>query len=243
MRASRRTGSRVNGRSVLDAPRVDRARVAVERGVLDELETWRSRAIPDATAPLEADDLVRLLRDFVAVLGLDSAIAADVTVNTVHYYRRKDIIDPPEGRTAAARYEVRHLWQIAGARLAGHLGLVTLADARTAMRGVETSALVAFLAARVADARARDAVRAVSAPPMSAGNGGPAAVAMSAARPLPGRVMAPTQPSAGVPAMMIQLPDDAWCVIPAAHAAHRSPEAARELVRALAAALLVNRPI
>ena len=55
-------------------------------------------------------------------------------MNTVHYYRRKDIVDPPEGRTAAARYGLRHLWQVAGARLAGHLGLVTLAEARRAMR-------------------------------------------------------------------------------------------------------------
>jgi hypothetical protein len=228
---------------VVGALRADRARVAVERGVVDELESWRARAIPDATAPLEADDLVRLLRDFVAVLGLDGAIAADVTVNTVHYYRRKDIIDPPEGRTAAARYEVRHLWQIAGARLAGHLGLVTLADARTAMRGVETSALVAFLAARVADARARDAVRAAGSPAMNAGNGAPALVAVSAARPLPGPAIAPRQTPPSVAAMMIHLPDDAWCVIPAAHAAHRSPEAARALVRALATALNVNRPL
>lgn len=235
MRASRRFGGRVQGRSVTDAARIDRARVATERRVLDELEAWRARAVPDAAAPLEADDLVRLLRDCVAALRLDRAIVAEFTVNTVHYYRRKDIIDPPEGRTAAARYEIRHLWQIAGARLAGHLGLVTLADARTAIRGMETSSLVAFLAARVADARARDAVRdgvrGAAAFPI------PAALA---ARPLPGVV--PTPPSPGIAATMIQLPDEAWCVIPATHAAHRSPDAARALVNALATALRVNRP-
>jgi hypothetical protein len=232
MRASRRSSGRVPGRSVADVSRVDRARADVERRVSAELETWRARAIPDVTAPLEAEDLVSLLRDCVAALGLDGAIAADFTVNTVHYYRRKDIIDPPEGRTAAARYELRHLWQIAGARLAGHLGLVTLADARTAIRGVETPALVAFLAARVADARARDVVRDTSRATMSA------APAESVARPLPGVV--PSTASPGIPATMIPLTDDAWCVIPAAHAAHRSPDAARALVQALATALDVN---
>ena len=82
-----------------------------------ELGAWQARAVPDAAAPLEVDDLVRLLRDCVAALSLDPAVASGFTANTVHYYRRRDVIDPPEGRTAAARYGLRHLWQIAGARL------------------------------------------------------------------------------------------------------------------------------
>lgn len=187
-----------------------------ERDARAELEAWSARAIPDA-APLDAGDLVRLLRECIAMLELDADIAAGFTVNTVHYYRRKEIIDPPRGRTAAARYDVRHLWQIAGARLAGHLGLVTLAEARDAIRDAEESELLAFLAARVADARARAVMRTAS-PPVSV-----------VARPLPTTA-----------ATMIALPGDAWCVVPAAHAAHRSSEAARELVRALAAALRVS---
>src|SRR5215470_17400885 len=80
-----------------------------ERIALAELEQWRRRAIPDENTPLEADDLVTLLRDCVASLGLDAEIASEVSVNTIHYYRRKDIIDPPVGKTAAARYDVHHL--------------------------------------------------------------------------------------------------------------------------------------
>lgn len=194
------------------------ARRDVERQVSGELETWRGRAVPDAAAPLESDDLVRLLQDLVAELDLDPAIASEFTVNTVHYYRRKDIIDPPEGRTAASRYGIRHLWQIAGARLAGYLGLVTLAEARAAMRGAKDDALLEFVASRVADARARASVRrpALIAEETS---GAPRAI------PLPGA------------ATMIPLPGDAWAVVPASHAAHRSPEAARALARALASAL------
>ncbi|HTI65809.1 MAG TPA: hypothetical protein VL524_19930 [Gemmatimonadaceae bacterium] len=194
------------------------ARRDVERQVSGELEAWRARAVPDAAAPLESDDLVRLLRDLVAELALDPAIASEFTVNTVHYYRRKDIIDPPEGRTVASRYGIRHLWQIAGARLAGYLGLVTLAEARAAMRGADDEALLEFVASRVADARARALVRS----PASVASGGPAAP----------RAL----PRAGA-ATMIQLPGDAWAVVPASHAAHRSPEAARALARALASAL------
>lgn len=186
-----------------------------QRQVIAELGAWRARAVPDAAAPLESDDLVRLLRDLVAALGLDPAIASEFTVNTVHYYRRKDIIDPPEGRTTASRYSLRHLWQVAGARLAGYLGLVTLAEARTAMRDAGDDALVDFVAARVADARARESVR--RAPSAAAERGAP--------RALPGA------------ATMIPLPGDAWAVVPASHAAHRSPEAARALARALASAL------
>jgi ATP-dependent Clp protease protease subunit len=118
------------------------------------------RAVPDDSAPLDADDLVRLFRDCISALALDDGIASGFTVNTVHYYRRKEIIDPPHGRTAAARYHRRHLWQIAGARLAGHLGLVTLAEAREAFRGADEDDLRAFLAMRIAEARGRDMLRA-----------------------------------------------------------------------------------
>lgn len=197
------------------------ARREVQRQIASELEAWRARAVPDASAPLESDDLVRLLQDLVAALGLDPAIASELTVNTVHYYRRKDIIDPPAGRTTASRYALRHLWQIAGARLAGYLGLVTLAEARAAMRGASDAALLDFVAARVADARARDSVRR-SAPSSLAENS-------AAPRALPGA------------ATMIPLPGDAWAVVPASHAAHHSPEAARALARALAVALKTDR--
>jgi len=221
----RTTTSSVRRRATVPLRSSDPSRLAAERQVIDELEAWRERAIPVANAPLEADDLVRLLRDCVAALGLDPAIVADFTVATVHYYRRKDIIDPPDGRTAAARYGVRHVWQIAAARLAGYLGLVTLAEARTAMRGgrgeMATPALVAFLAARVVDARARTAVRSTAAP-------------RAAARPLHS---APAVTRGAVEALLISLTDDAWCVVPRDHAAHRSPDAARELVHALAEAL------
>jgi len=202
----------------------DPGRAGAEEQVLDELETWRLRAAPDGAAPLDADDLVRLLRDCFAALGLERAIAAGFTVNTVHYYRRKDIIDPPAGRTLAARYGLHHLWQIAGARLAGHLGLVTLAEARAVIRGANDQILRDFLAARVADARARLAVRAdVATAPQP----------VAAIRPLSGA----GAPSAVASATVITLPGDAWCVVPASHAAHHSSAAARDLARALAAAL------
>jgi hypothetical protein len=204
----------------------DPRRITAERAATAELEAWRQRAIPVADAPLGADDLVRLLRDCVADLGLDPAIAADFTVATVHYYRRKDIIEPPDGRTAAARYDVRHVWQIAAARLAGYLGLVTLAEARAAMRGMDTPELIAFLAARVVDARARTAVRSSTA-------------SRAAARPL--HVVPPARTGAGsVEALLISLPGDALCVVPREHPAHRSPDAARELVDALAAAFRLD---
>lgn len=203
----------------------DPRRIAAERTASEELEAWRERAVPVANPPLEADDLVRLLRDCVASLHLDPAIAADFTVATVHYYRRKDIIDPPDGRTAAARYDIRHVWQIAAARLAGYLGLVTLAEARSAMRNMATPELVGFLAARVVDARARTAVR--------------AAPGQNAARPLHAAPSARGVVS-GVDALMISLSGDAWCVIPRDHAAHRSADAARELVNALATAFRLD---
>lgn len=228
MRANRST-HRLSGARSLPSAAAGATRVAAERQASREVVSWRASAVPDG-APLDAEDLVRLLRDFVTALGLDAAIAGDFTVNTVHYYRRKDIMDPPDGRTTAARYGIRHLWQIAGARLAGYLGLVTLAEAKTAMRGTSEDGLVAFLSARVADARARDAVRS---------RGASSAVAPAAARPLPGaraRGLA-VRPATAVHATVIALPGDAWCVLPDEHAAGTSAAAAGELVRALADAL------
>jgi hypothetical protein len=181
------------------------------------VEAWRANAVRDVTAPLDADDLARLFRDFIGALSLDPSIAENFSVNTVHYYRRKDIIDPPEGRTVAARYTLRHLWQVAGARLAGHLGLVSLAEARGTMRDATEESLRAFLSARVADARARGEVKSVGT------------AAGATVRPLPGG-----------PATMIPLPGDAWAVVPASHAAHHSSRAAGELARALATALKSN---
>jgi len=200
-----------------------------ERAALAELDAWRASNVPDVAAPLDADDLVRLLRSLIESLGLDPAVSADFSVNTVHYYRRKDIIDPPVGRTVAARYEIRHLWQVVGARLAGALSLVTLAEARAALRGSPSSGLLAFVAARVVDARARAAVR---APRVAT-----ATVETSSARPLPTRPLA----TRTAPATMIPLPGNAWCVVPASHAAHRSDDAATDLARALVAALRTHQ--
>lgn len=202
--------------SVVRPAPVTLARRDAERDVAGELEAWRSSAVADPSVPLDAEDLVRLLRDFVAALHLDPSVAENFSVNTVHYYRRKDIIDPPEGRTVSARYTARHLWQVIGARLAGHLGLVSLAEARQTMRGAGDAPLRTFVASRVVDARARDAVKSSGA-------------AFTMARPLPGG-----------PATMIPLPGDAWCVVPASHAAHHSSRAAGELARALATALKSN---
>src|SRR6185295_15183665 len=155
----------------------------------------------------------------LATLGID---VADFSVNTVHYYRRKDIIDAPAGRTSAARYDVRHVWQAAGARLAGHLGLVTLAEARTMMRGADERTLVAFVAARVVDARARVHLRKVSAvrarPLPGAHSAAPAQRAFFVGGSIP-----PSAPHRGtIPAVMIPLSGDAWCVLPASHPAHHS---------------------
>lgn len=239
MRSSRTVSARVRRPGPTPPGERSEARDHAERGVSEELDAWRERAVPDPNAPLDAEDLARLLRDCLAALRLDPAIAEGFTVNTVHYYRRKDIIDPPVGRTAAARYGLRHLWQVAGARLAGHLGLVTLAEARAAMRGGDTAALLAFLSARVADARARDALRSQSAMPESS----PASDAATAIRPLGLAAPVPALGSAPPPetALMIPLPGDAWCVVPASHEAHRSPHAAGALVRALAEALHKTR--
>jgi hypothetical protein len=231
MRMSRpRSGRRVS--AALTVRDGTAGRRDAEQRAMSELHAWRAQAVPDATTPLSADDLVRLLRECFSGLALDRAIAAGFTVNTVHYYRRKDIIDPPDGRTAAARYDIRHLWQVAGARLAGYLGLVTLAEARAEIRDANASTLLSFLAARVADARARQQMR---SPIASAANAIPQLI-----RPLPG-VATPAAPAMTEPAFMIALPGNAWCVVPAAHDALRSREAAGALGRALAAALRDNR--
>jgi len=204
-----------------------------------ELEAWRVRAIPDRSAPLDADDVARLVRDCLHALALDH-VGADFSVNTVHYYRRKDILDAPEGRTSAARYGLRHLWQAVGARLAGQLGLVTLAEAREAMRDESEAALAAFVAERVADARARHAVRrasvtALDARPLVSSSRSTATANIVTAAP---RVATPeTALPSGIPSIVFQLPEGAWCVLPAAHPARHSADGARALARALVEAL------
>jgi hypothetical protein len=218
-------------------------RAQAERLVASELEAWRVRMLPDPRAPLDADDLARLVRSCLDALGVGDA-GKDFSVNTVHYYRRKDILDAPAGRTSAARYDVRHVWQAVGARLAGHLGLATLAEARDVMRGAKEPALIAFAAGRVLDARSRRRLResaevvepsALGATPTHAAMAGMAAPVQHA-RPLPGVTV-------GAPAQLpvaILLPGDAYCILPPSHPAHRSAPAARELVRALAHALGVD---
>jgi hypothetical protein len=202
------------------------AQTEARQQVVGELDAWRARSMP-ADAPLEADDVAQLVRAGFESLGIDAEVGADFSVNTVHYYRRKDILDAPAGRTSSARYGVRHVWQAMGARLAGQLGLVTLAEAKKALRGADEDTLKAFVAARVLDARARVSLR---SPQIHA-------------RPLPGVVGAGesalgTRESIRQPnGRLIPLPGDAWCIVPASHAAHRSPAAARELLAALALAL------
>ena len=134
-------------------------RVAAEARVVAQLDAWRATAIPDPSAPLDAEALARLVRSCFDALGIDAAVGADFSVHTVHYYRRKDIIDAPSGRTSSARYDLRHVWQAAGARLAGYLGLVTLAEARRVMRDADERTLVGFVAARVVDAHGRELMR------------------------------------------------------------------------------------
>jgi hypothetical protein len=74
-------------------------RIEAERLVVAELDAWRVRMLPDPSAPLDADALARLVASCFTTLGID---ASDFSVNTVHYYRRKDI-STPAGRTSAAR--------------------------------------------------------------------------------------------------------------------------------------------
>jgi hypothetical protein len=234
MRAPRRAGVR---RAEPAAPTRSAARADAVREIERELEAWRARVVPDPSTPLEADDVARLVGDCLTALGLDEAASSSFTINTVHFYRRKEILDAPEGRTSAARYTVRHLWQAVGARLAGQLGLLTLAEAREAMSGRGERVLLAFVAERVLDARARQATRRGVSPVVMARPLAPPATAnsLTSAR----SVAAPSAPDrAGVTqATVIALPGDAWCVVPATHSAHRSEAAARALCRALADAL------
>ncbi len=188
-----------------------------------ELERWRVRAVPDVLAPLDADDVARLVRDCFDALSIDAAAGESFSINTVHYYRRKDILDEPDGRTSAARYTMRHVWQAVGARLAGYLGLVTLAEARERMRGADEPSLRRFVAARVADARARHASRQSTPSP--------------AARPLPSAHAEASGAAVALTATIIPLGENAMCLLPVEHAALRSPSAARALIATLAGAL------
>ena len=234
IRASRRAGVR---RAEPAAPARSAARADAVREIEHELEAWRARAVPDPSMPLEADDVARLVGDCLTALGLDEAASSSFTINTVHFYRRKEILDAPEGRTSAARYTVRHLWQAVGARLAGQLGLLTLAEARVAMSGRGERVLLAFVAERVLDARARQAARRGASPVVMARPLASAASARSITSPRPLGSPSTPNPAAVTQAAMIALPGGAWCVVPAAHAAHRSEAAARALGRALADAL------
>ena len=209
------------------APQRDAARTDAETARATSSNAGVARRFPTSSTPLDAEDLVRLLRDCIARSASTRRSRADVTVNTVHYYRRKDIIDPPVGKTAAARYELRHVWQLAGARLAGHLGLVTLAEARDVIRGADeaTSTGVSRRARRGCASARRRARR--------SGDGRRRRAPASA----PGaRWPKPALPTTST-ATLLALPGNAWCVVPAAHAAHHSPEAADALARALAVAL------
>jgi hypothetical protein len=209
-------------------------RAEAVRDVERELERWLGRAVPDPSAPLDGEAVARLVGDCISSLGLDEAGATSFTVNTVHFYRRKEILDPPEGRTSAARYTVRHIWQAIGARLAGQLALLTLAEAREAMAGRSERVLLAFVAERVLDARARQVSRR------------PAPVAI-AARPLAAAVSDDTpsgaahEPNGKIPsalsAIVVPLSGDAWCVVPLGHPARRSAAAARALGQQLADAI------
>ena len=235
IRASRRASVR---RAEPAPPLRSAVRADAVREIERELEAWRARAVPDPSTPLEADDVARLVGDCLTTLGLDEAASSSFTINTVHFYRRKEILDAPEGRTSAARYTVRHLWQAVGARLAGQLGLLTLAEARDAMTGRGERVLLAFVAERVLDARARQTARRGASPVVMARPLAPAAanvIGLTRARPL---AAPPVPASAGLTqATVITLPGDAWCVVPLAHPAHRSEAAARALGRALADAL------
>ena len=202
-------------------------------GIERELENWRVRAVPDPAAPLDAEDVARLVRDCFDSLGIAPGAGESFSVNTVHYYRRKDILDEPDGRTRAARYTMHHVWQAAGARLAGFLGLVTLAEARDRFRDADEPDLRRFVAARVADARGRQASRHAPAPsarPLRASSPTPADSLTTA-------VSAPTAATAALTATIVPLGGNAMCLFPAAHAALHSPAAARALVKSLAAAL------
>jgi hypothetical protein len=227
-----------------------------------ELEDWRAHAMPDASAPLDAEDVARLVRGCFDALGLDPALGESFSVHTVHYYRRKEILDAPQGRTSAARYALRHVWQAAGARLAGQLGLLTLAEAHRLMRGADDASLLRFVASRVADARGRQASR--HAPPPAARPLRATPIVVPAAQPTAAslregeqltaygresgvaetKLVALGQPSAftypplgATKAVVVALDKSALCLIPEGHAALRSKSAARALIETLADAL------
>jgi DNA-binding transcriptional MerR regulator len=209
------------------------ARADEVREIEGELESWRDYAVPDLATPLDAEAVARLVGGCLISLGLDEAAATSFTIHTVHFYRRKEILDPPEGRTSAARYTVRHLWQAVGARLAGQLALLTLAEAREAMAGRSERVLLTFVAERVLDARARQATRRAATPIAGARPLAPMlATAAAEPRPTPNANI-----SGAVPAIILPLPGEAWCVVPAAHPANRSPAAARALGKALTDAI------
>ena len=246
-RASRAPGAHP-GSPVPDAER-SAGRVEAEEAVIADLEAWRASVVPDRSATFDADTLAHLVRTCYTALGIDPEVGAGFSVNTVHYYRRKDVLDEPGGRTSAARYDVRHLWQAVGARLAGHLGLVTLAEARHAIRGGDEETLLAFVAARVVDARLRRRMRRTTAtafaavPPTQGVRAHGAVPAPVRARPLPGALAAAAGESRAeghASSVVIPLPGDAWCIVPASHPAHHSPSAAQDVVAALAAALRVT---
>lgn len=204
-------------------------------GIVGELDQWRAHALPDPAAPLGADDVARLVRDCCASLAIDPVVAESFSVNTVHYYRRKNILDEPDGRTSSARYGLRHVWQAAGARLAGHLGLVTLAEARDIILGADETTLRHFVAARIADARGRQASRSakqMEARPLRASH---ASRASHAFRDSQTDRANPSQSRAT--ATVIALGGDALCLIPSTHAALSSLAGARTLVAHLATAL------
>src|SRR5690349_2016241 len=216
IRTARRAGAR---RAEPAPPTRSAARADAVREIEHELEAWRARAIPDPSMPLEADDVARLVGDCLTTLGLDEAASSSFTINTVHFYRRKEILDAPEGRTSAARYTVRHLWQAVGARLAGQLGLLTLAEAREAMSGRGERVLLTFVAERVFDARARQAARRGVQPVVVARPLAPmaATTGLTSARSL---AAPPSVDRAGfTQAVVIPLPGDAWCVVPSTHPA------------------------
>ena len=212
------------------------ARSEARQQVVAELEAWRARSVP-SHAPLDADDVAHLVRSGFESLGIDADVGADFSVNTVHYYRRKDILDAPAGRTSSARYDVRHVWQAMGARLAGQLGLVTLAEARKVLRGADEATLKAFVAARVLDARARVTLRqpVVRARPLPGAIDGESGIGIVRESGIGNRESI-RQPAA----RLIQLPGGAWCIVPESHPAHRSTAAGRDLVEALASALGVR---
>jgi hypothetical protein len=102
------------------------------------------------------------------------------------------------------------------------------------MRGADERTLIAFVAARVVDARARVHLRKVSAVharPLPGAHAGAPALHVAGAELAPHR--------SGVPALVIPLAGDAWCVLPASHPAHHSAASARQLLRELARALHV----